>query len=142
MALGEKLWDGKGKSSGPGFIKTINMEGVESVYTWTAQVKGIGRAKGVDGNIFVTASGTMPPKGVASEKDQGTFMTMNGDMGVLKGFGLMKMTMSSKPSAVSLWHFMTASEKLAWLNDLIAVVTLEALDPMWMDFNITIHEWK
>ena len=142
MSIGEKLFEGKGKSSGPGFIKTISMEGVKSMYSWTAQVKGMGRAKGVDGNIHVTAMGTMPPKGVASEEDQGTFMTMNGEMGVLKGFGLMKMATGTKPSAVSLWSFMTMSEKLGWMNNLIAVVNVEALDLMWMEFNITIHEWK
>jgi hypothetical protein len=43
---------------------------------------------------------------------------------------------------VGLWTFMTMSEKLAWLNDVIAVVTFEALDPMWMEFNVTISEWK
>lgn len=54
----------------------------------------------------------------------------------------MKMTTSGKPSSVGLWCFMTMSEKLAWMNDLITVVTFEALDPMWMEFNVTIHEWK
>jgi len=31
MAIGEKLWEGKGKS-GAGFIKSINIEGVTSIY--------------------------------------------------------------------------------------------------------------
>ena len=142
LVLGEKLWEGKGKSSGVGAIKSIGMEGVTSEYSWTAQVKGMGKAKGVDGNIHVTAFGTMPPKGVATETDQGTFMTMTGDMGVLKGFGLMKMTSAGKPSSVGLWSFMTMSEKLGWMNDVIAIVTFEALDLMWTEFNIAIHEWK
>ena len=68
-------------------------------------------------------------------------MTMSGDMGVLKGFDMMKMT-GGKPGAVGLYSFMTMSEKLGWMNDLIAVVTFEALDSMWMEMNITIHEWK
>ena len=37
---------------------------------------------------------------------------------------------------------MTMSEKLGWLNDLIGLVTFEALDPMWQEFNMTIYEWK
>jgi hypothetical protein len=37
---------------------------------------------------------------------------------------------------------MTMSEKLAWLNDTVALVTFEAADPMWMELNITIWEWK
>jgi hypothetical protein len=142
LALGEKLWEGKGKSAGAGFIKSVGTEGITSEYSWSAQVKGMGRAKGVDLNINVTAMSMMPPKGVAAAKDQGTFMTMTGDMGVLKGFDLMKAMMSGKPTSVGLWSFMTMSEKLGWMNDLIAVVTFESLDPMWMEMNITIHEWK
>jgi hypothetical protein len=69
------------------------------------------------------------------------FMTMTGDMGVLKGLDMMKMT-SGNPKAVGLWTFMTTSEKLGWMNDLIALVTFEALDQMWMESNITIYEWK
>jgi len=141
MAIGDKLWEGKGKSN-PGFIKAVGMEGVTSIFSWTAQVKGMGPAEGVDGNINVTAKSMMPPKGVGGAKDQGVFMTMTGDMSVLKGFDLMKMTMGSKPISVGLWSFMTMSEKLSWMNDLIAIVTFEALDPMWMEFNITIWEWK
>jgi len=37
---------------------------------------------------------------------------------------------------------MTPSEKLDWMNELIAVVVFEAKDPMWMESNITIYEWK
>jgi hypothetical protein len=142
MVLGEKLWEGKGKSEGAGLIKSVGMEGVTSEYSWSAQVKGMGKAKGMDLNIHVTAMSTVPPKGIAPAMDQGTFMTMTGDMGVLKGHDLMKMVMGGKPTAVGLWSFMTMSEKLAWMNELIGVVTFEAQDPMWMESIITIYEWK
>ena len=142
MVLGEKLWEGKGKSGGAGSIKSIGMEGVTSEYSWNAQTKGMGRAEGIDLNINVTAIMTAPMKGVTGAKDQGIFMTMSGDMGVLKGSDLMKMMAGGNPTAVGLWSFMTMSEKLSWMNDLIALVTFEALDPMWMESNITIYEWK
>jgi hypothetical protein len=142
MVLGQKLWEGKGKSGGAGFIKSINMNGVTSVFTWAVQLKGMGTAKGVDGNLNVTAKSMMPPKGVAASKDQGMFMTSTGDMAVVKGFDLMKMTMGANPSSVGLYAFMTMSPKLAWMNDLIALVTFEALDPMWETFTMTIYEWK
>ncbi len=64
MAIGEKLWEGKAKTAVTGLIKSVGVEGVKSEYSWTAQVKGVGRAKGVDGNIHVTAMMKMPPKGV------------------------------------------------------------------------------
>lgn len=67
---------------------------------------------------------------------------MTGEMGVLKGFDLMKMAEGGKPGAVGLWSFMTMPEKLGWMNNLIAVATFEALDPMWDKFNLTMYEWK
>jgi len=141
LAIGEKLWEGKGKGM-PGFIKSVGMEGVKSVYSWEAMVKGMGKAMGVDGSIHVTAMSKNPPKGVASSKDQGIFNTITGDMAIVKGYDLMKMMMGSKPVSVGLWSFMTMSEKLGWMNDLIALITFEALDPMWMEFSIAIWEWK
>ncbi len=141
MVLGEKLWEGKGKSDGPGFIKYVGMEGVASMYPWSAQLKGMGRAKGVDININATGKSWMAPKGVGRAKDQAVFMTASGDMGVIKGFALSKM-MQNKPMAVGLWSFMTTSEKLGWMNDVIAVVSYEPQDPMWMALNLTVYEWK
>ena len=69
-------------------------------------------------------------------------MTMKGDMAVVKGHDIMKMTMGKNPTAVGIWSFMTMSEKLAWLNDTITLVTFEALDPMWTEINVAIWEWK
>jgi hypothetical protein len=57
MVLGEKLWEGKGKSVGAGLIKSVGMDGVTSEYSWMAQVKGMGKAKGIDGSIHVTQLG-------------------------------------------------------------------------------------
>ena len=140
MVLGQKLFEGKGKS-GAGFIKCVGMEGVAQMYSWSAQVKGLGQAKGLELNIAVTAKGMTPSKGLGTTKDQGVFNTTTGEMGVLKGYDIAKMS-EGKAISVGLWSFMTMSEKLSWMNDLIAVVTFEAMDPMWQEFNITIHEWK
>ena len=142
MVLGQKLWEGKGKSVGAGLIKSVGMEGIVSEYSWMAQVKGMGCAEGLDGNINVTAISKTPPKGIGKAKDQGIFMMTNGEMSVLKGFDLMKMKIGSNPTAVGLYTFMTTSEKLSWMNELIAIVNFEALDPMWMEVSITIYEWK
>jgi hypothetical protein len=142
MVIGDKIWEGKGKSTGPSYIKSINADGVVSMYAWTAQLKGMGKAKGVDATVNVTAKSMTPPRGVAAAKDKAMLFTMAGDMAVARGVDLMKMTMGAKPSSVGLWSFMTMSEKLGWLNDVIAVVTFEALDPMWQEFNVTISEWK
>jgi hypothetical protein len=54
----------------------------------------------------------------------------------------MKMVPVTNPTNVGLWSFMTMSEKIGWLNDTIALVTFEATDPLWVEMNITIWEWK
>jgi hypothetical protein len=141
VVLGEKLWEGKGKSDGPGFIKYAGAEGLASMYSWSAQLKGVGRAEGVDINIHATGKSWMAPKGVGTAKDQAVFMTAAGDMGVLKGFALSKRT-ENKPLAVSLWYFITDSEKLVWMNDVIALASYEPVDAMWMEFKLVVHEWK
>jgi hypothetical protein len=141
MVLGEKLWEGKGKS-GASFIKSVDMSGVTTVFSWNAQLKGFGCAEGMDCMVNVTAKSMQPPKGIGAAKDQGVLMTTTGEMAVMKGFDLSKMSDDGKPASVGLWSFMTMSEKIGWLNDVIAIVTWEALDPMWQEFNMTIYEWK
>jgi hypothetical protein len=68
MVLGEKLWEGKGKSAGPGFIKYVGMEGVASIYSWNAQLKGMGRAKGTDVNLNATGKSMMPARVISSSE--------------------------------------------------------------------------
>ena len=141
MAIGEKLWEGKGKSTG-GFIKSISMEGVNSVFTFNAQMKGMGKAKGVDCNLNLTGYSMMPPQGMGMTKDLGMIMTMTGDMAVVKGMSLTKDEEGKNPMSLALWSMMTMSEKLAWINNTIFLVTFEALNPMWSEFNVAIWEWK
>ena len=140
MVLGEKLWEGKGKSTS-GRIKWVGMEGVAQEFSWMAQLKGFGCAEGLDCTIVVTANGMQPPKGLGTAKDQGILNTATGDMAILKGYDVAKMV-EGKGVSVGLWGFMTMSEKLNWMNELIAIVTFEALDPMWQEFNMAIYEWK
>ena len=98
MVIGEKLWEGKAKS-GAGFIKSVGMDGVVSIFTFIAQMKGMGKAKGVDCNLNVTGKSMMPPKGIGWSKDQGMLMTMTGDMGIVKGVSMMKMEMGKNPTS-------------------------------------------
>jgi hypothetical protein len=85
--------------------------------------------------------GVTPPKGLGAAKDQGIFRLSSGEMGVIKGLDLSKMV-EGKGVSVGLWTFMTMAEKISWLNDTVGLVTFEALDPMWQEFNIAIYEWK
>jgi hypothetical protein len=139
MVLGEKLWEGKGKTMST-TIKAATAEGVVLEYTWMAQLKGLGKAKGVDANVTFSAVVMMGPSGAGASQGQGLLMTMTGDMAVVKGSGYGK-NEAGKSKGVGIWSFMTMSQKLAWMNNVVAIATMEG-DPQWMEFDITINEWK
>jgi len=139
MVLGEKLWEGKGKTMGMA-IKSAGPEGVTVEATWMAQLKGVGRAKGVDGSVTFTGMVLMEPTGAGWSRGQGLFNMGGGDMAVVKGSGHGKVE-DGKSKSVGLWGFMTMSQKLGWLNAVVALVTQEG-DPMWQEFEMAVHEWK
>lgn len=139
MVIGEKLWEGKAKTMGM-TIKGANADGVSMEYTWTAQVKGMGKAKGVDGNIIFTGMTLISPTGGGGTKGTGMFNTMTGDMAVIKGAGYGKPE-GEKGKGVGIWSFMTMSQKLAWMNMTVAITTQEG-DPQWQEFDLVVWEWK
>jgi len=138
MAIGEKLWEGKAKSTMMA-IKGASAEGVKIESTWMAQLKGMGRAMGLDGTVVFSGNTMQSPSGVGESMGTGLLNFMNGDMAVVKGTGAGKVEMG-KSMTVGIWTFMTMS-KLAWLNTEIALVTMSG-DPSWMEFDIAIWEWK
>jgi hypothetical protein len=135
MVVGEKLWEGKGKY-GTTAIKAVGPGGVTMEGTINVQLRGVGRAKGIDGILTLTNTISMEPNGSGWMHGQGMFNTMTGDMVVLKNSGIGKAGKS-----VALMSFMTMSPKLDWMNTLVALVTQEG-DPQWMEFDIAVHEWK
>ena len=139
MVLGDKLWEGKGKSTAIA-IKALTAEGVSIEATWTAQIKGIGKAKGMDGMITFTGNIMMGPSGAGWSHGQGMLNLITGEMAVVKGSGIGKVE-TGKSKTVGLWSFMTMSPKLAWMNSVAAVVSMEG-DPQWMEFDIVVYEWK
>ena len=80
MAIGKKFWDGKDKS-GASFIKSIDINDMASMYTCAAQLKGIGKAKGVEMDVgqaefyarralcIVEANNMKPPKSISTDRE-------------------------------------------------------------------------
>jgi hypothetical protein len=139
LAIGEKLWEGKAKTMGM-TIKGINADGVSLEYTWMAQLKGMGKAKGVDGQVLFTGMTMISPSGGGSTVGNGMFTTMTGDMAVIKGSGYGKPE-AGKGKGLGIWSFMTMSPKLTWMNMTVALTTQEG-DPMWSEFEVVVWEWK
>ena len=139
MAIGEKLWEGKAKSMTT-LIKDVNSEGVSIVASWMAQLKGVGKAKGLDGTLSFTGKIMMGPNGAGWSHGQGIFNLMTGEMAVVKSSGIGKIE-AGKGKSIGLASFMSMSPKLAWVNTLTALVTQEG-DPNWMEWDMVVWEWK
>ena len=139
MAIGEKLWEGKGKTMSMA-VNGTSPAGVEIKATWMAQLKGMGMAKGMDGALTFTIRSTLEPSGTGWANGQGLLNFMNGDMAVVKGSSRHKIEMG-KAKSVGLMGFMSMNPKLAWMNTATALVTLEG-DAAWTEFEVAIWEWK
>ncbi len=137
MVLGEKLWEGKAKTMSM-TIKGINADGTMFEFTWAAEVKGSGKAAGLDGNILMTENVVVSPSGIANFVGNGIFNTMTGDTAVIKASGS-GTSEGAGGKGLGVWSFMTMSTKLAWLNTKLAVVTQEG-DPQVAD--LVVWEWK
>jgi len=139
MVIGEKLWEGKAKTMEMA-IKGADANGVKMEYTWVSQLKGMGKAKGVDGQVMFTGNTVISPTGVGGTMGTGLFTTMTGDMAVIKGSGYGKPEMG-KGKGLGIWSFMTMSQKLGWMNMTAALTTQEG-DAQWMEFDVVFWEWK
>jgi hypothetical protein len=137
LVLGEKLWEEKGKAIGMA-IKSIGPEGVHMEETFTSTVKGFGRSP--NGTNMGTLNIVTRPDGFFSGTGQGIFTTQDGDSVVWKLHGIGKPE-AGKHKGVYTLEFMTTSQKLSWMNSLIAI-TEGVLDPKTMELSGTGYEWK
>jgi len=140
LGIGEILWEGKGRTQIM-IVRNVDAGGVEVEFTWSGDVKGRGKAKGVDGTIVFTGRKLAPLSGLGKGTTTGQgLMFTSKDMVAIKssGYGNPKW---KRTKSVELWSFLTSSRKLKWINEIVAVVTQEG-DPAWKEFEIEINEWK
>jgi hypothetical protein len=140
VGIGEKLWEGNGKTQLM-TVQEVNADGVTVEFTWSGDLIGVGHAKGVNGTIVFTGRklATISGPGKGSTKGQGILFAKGGLVAIKStGYGNPKW---ENTKSVEIWNFLTASHKLNWLNDTVALVTQEG-DPSWKEFKITINEWK
>ena len=119
MPLGEKLFEDTNKTTA-NTIKSVGPEGVTIEVSWMGDVKGVGRLSGVTGKSMASGTYTQGPNGIAAGHSQGILTTAQGDMVVWKING----TGRNDPSGgnfIGMLTFMTTSQRLAWLNGVIAV---------------------
>jgi len=89
MVIGEILWEGKGKTVVT-TVEDITADGAKLNYTWSAELKGCGKAAGMDGVITFTGTKIAPLAGGGSGNTNGRgifFTAKGGDMAVIKSSG-------------------------------------------------------
>jgi hypothetical protein len=114
MVMGEKIWEGKSKTMNM-TVKGVNAEGVMFEFTWMAQLKGSGKAIGLDGSVLFTANVTVSQAGIATFAGSRVFSTLTGDQATIKGSGS-GTGQGDQGKGISIWSFMTLSLKLSWMN--------------------------
>src|SRR5450759_1404346 len=62
MVIGEQLWVGEGKTQIM-IVQDVGSDGVAVEFTWYREVKGTGKAKGIDGGIVFTGRKLAPFSG-------------------------------------------------------------------------------
>jgi hypothetical protein len=137
LVLGEKLWEEKGKALGVS-VKSVGPEGVHMEETFASECKGLGRFP--SGRNIGTMNIVEVLGGFSSGTGQGIFTTQDGDSVVWKTYSLGKPE-AGKHRDLLIIQFMTASQKLSWMNSFIAVY--EGIsDRKTMEFSGTGYEWK
>ena len=139
MILGEKLWEGKGKTLAM-TVKDVGLEGARLEFTWVAKLIGAGKAKGYDVTLTVTGSKTADFLGAGPTTGQGVFFTKDGDMVMIKssGYGTPQ---HGKGKSVEIWSFIAAAQNLNWLNNTVAMVLIKG-DDQWKEFSVKVSEWN
>jgi hypothetical protein len=137
LVLGEKLWEEKGKAIGMS-IKSIGPEGVRMEQTFTTVCKSFGRFP--NGTNMGTVDFVQAPDGGYSGSGQGIFASQDGDAVTWKMYFL-GTSEAGKGRDFGIVKFWTTSQKLAWMNKVIAA--FEAVsDTKTMELSATGYEWK
>ena len=138
MAVGEKLWEQKGRITGM-TIKSVGVEGVNTESNWVAEVKGFGRLEGSEFKAMGTSIGWRRPDGITGGTGQGVSTSKEGETILWKGYSMGRIE-AGKNKTVTLITFQTSSQKRPWMNSLVTLYEGETTPEGEMTG--TGYEWK
>jgi len=137
LAIGEKIWEGKGKVTGT-TVKSVGSDGASMEFNAMAMLKGVGRHQGIEFRDVGTVTGTVRPGGILMGSGQGILATQEGDTIAYKGLGVGRFEKGVMSAFIA---FGTSSQKLSWMNSLIVLSELK-LDATSQEFTSEAHEWS
>ncbi len=130
--LGNLIGEFKGKTTGIRVLSEGQME---------LSQQGMGKVMGTDGSMVTTGVATPMPNGVTMVDANGTLMTMDGDLVMVKISGIGWTTGKGwKASYRGAAYQMTMSPKLAALNKIVSVWENESDENG--DWVLKFWEWK
>ncbi len=130
--LGNLIGEFKGKTTG---FRVLSEGKIE------LSQQGMGKVMGIDGSMVTTGVATPMPNGVTMIDANGTLMTMDGDVVMVKINGIGWMTGKGwKASYRGAAYQMTMSQKLAGMNKIVSVWENESDENG--DWVLKFCEWK
>jgi hypothetical protein len=139
LAIGEKLFERKGKTTGV-TIKSVGPDGVTTERNIAAEIRGFGRAEGVSGRAIATTTAVGQQPRPFRVSGYALITTKDGETVVVKSSAFSKRE-GGRFKVASISTYMRTSAVLSWLNDLITLDEIEA-DITVQEFTSTSYEWK
>jgi hypothetical protein len=138
MAIGEKLFEDSGKTTGV-TIKP-GPDGITLEFNFAGELGGLGRMQGAKGKFFGTGVLVQRPTGPMNGSYTVLMTTQDGESILLAGQSL-SATIGGRLRDASLVRFSTSSQKYAWLNNVICLREAES-SADFQSFSGTLYEWK
>jgi hypothetical protein len=120
LPIGQKIFEINWKSTSMS-IKSIGPEGLTMEMTATGEMNGYGPAKGVKGSALVTFQDIRQPGGISTGTGKGILSTPDGDMAVYKMMFAGRMKGAGKQAWIGPVTYMTMSETLGFLNEMVCI---------------------
>lgn len=139
MALGERIWEGKGRSTGL-TVKSVGVEGTSMEMNAVADLKGVGRLEGVGFRDMGTVAGLIRPDRTFVATGQGLLTAKEGDIVAYKAFGMYRIE-AGAAKGPSLLTFSTASARLSWMNGFVAVSDIK-IDLASYEYTTQGYAWR
>ena len=145
MALGEKLFEESGNSTGFKVTKVHPVEGVTMEVSFVSEIRRIGRFP--SGKNIGSGTMTHYPHGIVDQSNLGSMMmtaeggNSSADQFLWWAHGKGKVVEGGKVRGLIIMTGFTNSQKLSWMNNLIIALDLET-NPESQTFKATAYEWK
>lgn len=139
MALGEKLFEERGKVTTISVKSVHPVEGVKMEVSFASEIAGIGNFP--SGRNMGSGTMTRYPHGTIDASYHGVFATKEGEQFFWWAHDKSRVEEGGKTRGVTIVSGFSNSQKLSWLNSLVMVIESE-FDPESQEYRGTGYRWK